>query len=180
MDTVITYKWEDRSQETALRPYANPEIQTIPDPNNPGQLISLLYDRWSHRYMNTEVMRVSITLRRAEVNPTGSDDDDVVLEIRLPYALGTVEDALGSVTRADIPAVGLRPTYINFAHLPNNVLPPAFPNVHPTYANATPVPTGRLSDTRQTGTASIPNATNREFVIRKGMLRLLGIRTVKK
>ncbi|MBK7034396.1 MAG: hypothetical protein IPH49_14285 [Ignavibacteria bacterium] len=39
--------------------------------------------------LNTLILRVAVTLRRTEADPAGSTANDVILRVRLPYAIGT-------------------------------------------------------------------------------------------
>jgi hypothetical protein len=162
LDTVIMWKWEDRS----TLPYVPPAIVRVGNPATPTN-----YDVWSTRSMNTELMRVSVTLRRMEANPPGSSDTDVVLSIRLPYALGTNTDTTyGSITRTLIPAPAQRQNFVNFSRLPQNVHPPFFSSPSQRYTNGDTVPTGRISNTAIDGTTSFDSSHNNVFIIRKGML----------
>ena len=121
---------------------------------------------------NTEVLRLAVTLRRAEIDPAGGNPNDVVLRIRLPYVFGPANGA----DRNDIPAPGNRPQaqYIRFGVLPPAGVPPLYmngtlmwgvaPNLHGL------VPTARISETRDNGVV-VPLLNNvLDFEIRKNML----------
>ncbi len=121
---------------------------------------------------NTEILRVAVTLRRAEIDPAGGNPNDVVLRIRLPYVLGPANGA----ERNEIPAPGNRPLaqYIRFGVLPPAGVPPLYRNGTLTWGVAPnlhgAVPTARISDTRNNGFVVPENDNVLDFEIRKNML----------
>ncbi|MBK7576334.1 MAG: T9SS type A sorting domain-containing protein [Ignavibacteria bacterium] len=109
--------------------------------------------------LNTFILRVAVTLRRTEADPAGSTANDVILRVRLPYAIGTNTIPTDTANRT---------RYIEFNRLPPNVAPPMHNAGTYTVGGAT-VPSGRLAETN--GETPIPLANHvTEFLIRRNML----------
>ncbi|MFN4985958.1 MAG: hypothetical protein ACK45E_11970, partial [Ignavibacteria bacterium] len=155
LDTAWVYEWDDRSQQA----HTSPSYDTATN-----------YDRSVNPVsVNTEVLRVSVTLRRTEADQPGSDTADVILRIRVPYAVGTKSDTIYQTAfRNDILAVGQGRQYINFAFLPPNSVPPLFNNPHGMFGTQVSVPTGRLSVHGRQQASNSSNYTTLE--IKRGML----------
>ncbi|MBL0323176.1 MAG: T9SS type A sorting domain-containing protein [Ignavibacteria bacterium] len=108
--------------------------------------------------LNSLILRVAVTLRRTEADPAGSTANDVILRVRLPYAIGT--NAIPSNTAN-------RTRYIEFNRLPANV-PPPLHNPGTYTVGGGQIPQARLS--LQAFNVLDTQLHVTEFLIRRNML----------
>lgn len=161
--TPRPYGWQWNASASKTNPAADELILDGPSTDDVMQLWWPFKDE-RNRDLNTLSLRVAVTLRRTAADQCQSCGDDVILAIRLPYALGA----------NTIPALPATRNYIEFNRFPANVPPPmnGAGNYSGSNGTDTTVPTGRLSKLQANPVD--PNLQPTVFEIHRNMLPALG------